>query len=390
MALIDFLNKFVGEDGTISLKTYSKDLAENIYYKTLAVEASIRLISKTLSRAEFQTFEEGKETKKTNYYILNVEANDNKSASLFWQETIRKLLEDSEALILIENNQLFLADSFERKEYTFYENTYSNIVIGDYEINETKRESKVIYLKDDNLNIKLAIDGLYSSYSKLISSSMKGYFNSKSRKGKVEIPTGYSQRLKDNENLTEHISKLMGPFMDPEKDAVLPETNGLKYEEIAESKGSKSNDSGRETKNFINDVFDFIAISYGIPPSLLKGDMADTKDAVNNFLTFCINPLAKLITDEINRKMYTKEQYLENTYAKLDTSSIRAVDIRDIANSLELLTRTGSNTIDDNLRALGREPIGGDIGSMRFVTKNLDTVENILENGKTGDIEGGD
>ena len=390
MAIIDFLNRFVGDDGNISLKTYSKDMKENIHYKTLATEASIRLISKTLSRAEFQTFDEGKETKKTNYYILNVEANKNKSASIFWQEVTRKLLSEGEVLILMQDTQLFLADSFDRKEYAFYENKYSNIVIDDYEIKEVKEESEVIYLQDAISDISTAVNGLYSSYSKLISSSTKGYSNSKARKGKLKIPTNYSQRLQDGENLQEHISKLMGPFMDPEKDAVFPESNGLEYEEIAESKGSKSNDSGRETKNFINDVFDFIALGFGIPPSLLKGDMADTKDALNNFLTFCINPLAKMITDEINRKMYGKKLYLENTYAKLDTSSIKAVDIRDIANSLELLTRTGSNTIDDNLRALGREPIGGDIGGMRFVTKNLDSIDNVLENGKTGNVEGGD
>src|SRR5699024_6314484 len=148
-------------------------------------------------------------------------------------------------------------------------------------------------------------------------------------------------------------------------DAVYPESEGFEYTEITESKGSRSNDSGRETKNFVNDVFDFIAIGFGIPPSLLKGDTVDTKDALNNFLTFCINPIAKLIQDEINRKMYGKEAYLENTYAKVDTTNIKAVDLRDIANSIELLNRNGALTIDDTLRILGKEPIGGEVGSMR-------------------------
>lgn len=390
MAIIDFLDKIFGGKDEVTLKTCSVDESNDIYYKTLIAEASVNLITKTISRAEFQTFENGKETKKLNYYILNVEANKNKSASLFWRETIEKLLKKGEALILLQDNQMFLADSFTRNEFAFIENTYTNIAIGDYTLSDTKKESEVLYLKDNNSTIKNAINGIYNDYTKLINSSIKGYQNSKARKGKLKIPTNLPKTLQEEGKLQDHIQTTMADFMDPSKDAVYPETSGFEYTEVAESKGSKSNDSGRETKNFIDDVFDFMAISYGIPPSLLKGDTVDTKDAVNNFLTFCINPLAKLITDEINRKMYGYKLYKERTYAKLDTSNIKTVDLKDIANSIDLLNRNGALTIDDILRALGKEPIGGDIGAMRFITKNLELLDKVAEDGQVSSFKGGD
>lgn len=390
MAIIDFLDKIFGGKDEVTLKTCSVDESNDIYYKTLIAEASVNLITKTISRAEFQTFENGKETKKLNYYILNVEANKNKSASLFWRETIEKLLKKGEALILLQDNQMFLADSFTRNEFAFIENTYTNIAIGDYTLSDTKKESEVLYLKDNNSTISNAINGICNDYTKLINSSVKGYQNSKARKGKLKIPTNLPKTLQEEGKLQDHIQTTMADFMDPSKDAVYPETSGFEYTEVAESKGSKSNDSGRETKNFINDVFDFMAISYGIPPSLLKGDTVDTKDAVNNFLTFCINPLAKLITDEINRKMYGYKLYKERTYAKLDTSNIKTVDLKDIANSIDLLNRNGALTIDDILRALGKEPIGGDIGAMRFITKNLELLDKVAEDGQVSSFKGGD
>lgn len=388
MALFDFLDKYVGD--FFNLKTCSVGTNATDKYKMLAEQASIELIAKTLSRAEFQTFERGKEVKKTNYYLLNVEANVNTSASLFWQETIKKLLEDEEALILIKNGQLYLADNFTRNESAFEENTYTDITIKDKSINQEWSERRVLYLKYDNSRIKSAIAGINKDLVKLISSSIKGYQNSKSRKGTFEIPGNFSKLFEDEEKMREYIEELLKDFMDPAKDSVLPETNGVKYIEIDKSKGSKSNDSGRETKNFIDDIFDVVAIAYGIPPSLLKGDTVDTKDAVNNFLTFCINPLAELITDEINRKMYGKDSYLNGDYAKLDTTKIKAVDLRDIANSIDLLNRNGALTIDDILRTLGKEPIGGDIGAMRFVTKNLELLDNVLEQGEISDNKGGD
>ena len=389
MALIDFLDKFFGTTDEITLKTCSIDATNNVYYRKLVTEASINLISKTVSRAEFQTFENGQETKKLNYYLLNVEANKNKSASLFWRETVEKLLKDGEALILIQDNQLYLADSFTQKEFAFKENTYTDIVIGDYTLNDIKKESEILYLKDDNTTTKAAVNELCKDYSKLISSSIKGYQNSKARKGKLKIPTSLPKTLQEEGALQKYIQEQMKDFMDPSKDAVYPESNNFEYEEIDKAKGSKSNDSGRETKNFIDDMFDFIAISFGIPPSLLKGDTVDTKDAVNNFLTFCINPLAKLISDEINRKMYGYELYRERTYAKLDTTNIKAVDLRDIANSIDLLNRNGALTIDDILRILGKEPLGGDIGGMRFITKNLEALDKVLEEGSISSYRGG-
>lgn len=366
----------------ITLTTEALGLIENTYYKTIATEASIALISKTLSRAEFQTFSKGKEIKEKDHYLLNIEANQNRSAPLFWREVISELLKNGEALVLMENRNLYLATEFTKEENVFKENVYKDIMIGDHEISGNRNESNVIYLKDDNEKINTAVEGLSNDFSKLAASSMKGYFNSKSRKGKVDIGGSYSQTLKDVEDLQEHFKGMFKDFLDPEKDAILPQQDGLDYTEISEAKGSKSNDSGRETKNFINDIFDFVAISYGIPPSLLKGDMADTKDAFNNFITFCINPLAEMIEDEINRKMYGLKEYKNKNYVRIDTTQIKVTDIKDLANSIELLTRNASNTVDDNLRLLGREPIGGEVGESRFVTANLIHVDTALNAGK--------
>lgn len=389
MAILDMIKNFFTDTNEISLSTCSISDTMDNHYKNLVVEAGVALIAKTLARAEIQTYVKGKEVRKYDYYLLNVEANVNTSSYRFWKETIETLLSEGEALILLKDKQLYLADGFTKTDKAFEENEYEEIRIGEHEIKDKWKESKVLYLKDNRTKIKSALESSYSDYKKLISSSVKGYQNSKARKGTLKIPTNLPKTLQGEGALQQHIQSTMKDFMDPSKDAVYPETNGFEYKEISESKGSKSNDSGRETKNFIEDVFDFVAVAFGIPPSLLKGDTVDTKDAVTNFLTFCINPIADLIADEINRKMYGFGSYSENTYVKVNTSNLKAVDIRDIANSLELLTRTGSNTIDDNLRALGREPIGGDIGAMRFVTKNLEWIEDTLKN-HTETAKGGD
>ena len=395
MAIKDFLDNFF-DDGTAMLKTVSAGNDARRYYMNLIVESSVNMIGKTISRCDFQTFDEGREVREKNFYMLNVEANKNSSASRFWREVIIKLLKDGEALILIEDGSLYLANSFERKENVFDENQYSNIMLGingDHEIKGIKRESEVLYLKDEATNVKTALNSINKDYSGLIDSSIKGFQNSKARKGTLDIPTNLPKTLQEEGALQSHIQNTMADFMDPTKDAVYPQSDGFEYKEVDQTKGSKSNDSGRETKNFIGDMFDFVAIAYGIPPSLLKGDTVDTKDALNNYLTFCINPLAKIITDEVNRKMYGYNLYKEKTYAKMDTSNIKTLDLSDLAGSVDILNRNGALTLDDIMLLLDKEPIGGQEGNTRFVTKNLETLERTLAGEPVGvedDLKGGE
>lgn len=389
MSLLDFLDRIFGGEDEVNLKTCSINTEENIYYKTLVLEASIDLIARALARAEFKTFENGKQVKKLNYYLFNVEANKNTSAFVFWKETIKKLLRNGGALVLLQDSQMYLADSFTREEYAFLENKYSDITIGDYSLTDTWYESQVLYFKYDNEKIRAAIDGIYKDFMKLITASIKGYQNSKARKGKLKIPTSLPKGLDGEKELQKYIQETMRDFMDPGKDAVYPESSGFEYTELYEAKVSRSNDSGRETKNLVYDIFDFIAIAFGIPPSVLKGDMVNTKDAVNNFLAFCINPIAKLIENEINRKMYGYKHFSKRNYMKVDTTTIKVTDLKDIASSIDILNRNAALTIDDILEILGKEPVGGEIGSMRFITKNYELLDKVLKEGSVNNYSGG-
>jgi len=90
---------------------------------------------------------------------------------------------------------------------------------------------------------------------------------------------------------------------------------------------------------------------------------------------FCVNPLAKLISDEVNRKYYGKRDYLARTYLRVDTSMVKAADIKDISGALETLLRIGAYTIDDCLRALGMEPLNTEWSQTRFITKNYEPID---------------
>lgn len=376
MAVWDwFLGLFDKNNGTLKLDVYAGELAAEVFYKELAVQACVNLISNAVARSEFLTYEKGKEVRKDNYYLFNVEPNLNKSASKFWRDVIHNLVYDNECLVIQQDGKFYVADSFNVTKFAFLENIYKDITVAGYSLDNVYSESQVFHFELHNQKIRTVIDGLYSSYAKLIQASSQNYRRNNSRRGTLEIPTDYPQSDEAQKDLENLLSSRFKRFFEADNGAVLPLTNELKYTELPSNIGVKSGADGSEIRSFVDDIFDFVAIGFQIPPQLLKGNVADTDKSLNNLLTFCVNPIAELLADEVNRKMYGKNLYLERTYMKLDTSRIKAVDLKEIAEPLDVLFRIGANTINDTLRALGREPIDEPWADERFITKNYENVE---------------
>lgn len=271
----------------------------------------------------------------------------------------------------------YVAKNYDVKKYAFKENIYKNVVVENLKLNKVFCESKVFHFELHNEKIRNLIDGLYKSYSKLIAASQSQYKKNNARRGTLEIPTSYPKTEKARKKLENLLSEKFKKYFEAENGAVLPLTDGMKYKEADSNIGSKGGSQGKDIRAFVDDIFDFVAIAFQVPPQLIKGDIADTDKLVNNLLTFCISPLTELLEDEINRKLYRKKAYLERTYLKIDSTRIRNIDITDLAASLEILIRVGGFTIDDVLKKLDMEPLETDWSKARWMTKNYERIDKV-------------
>ncbi len=386
-----FLSLFDRGYKSVDISAYFERVASEIYYKDLAVQSCVNLIAGVLSRAEFQTFEAGKEIRRDNYYLFNVEPNLNTSAARFWRDVITRLLLENECLVLVSNTSgmLHIADTFTVDDRVFVERTFRDITIGDLKINPNYKESDVFYFKLHNEEIRSVIDSLYTSYGKLIAMAQKIYKRNNSSRGIVEIKTDYPKTDDAQKDLEKLFGERFKRFFEAEGSAILPLSVGLEYKEIgAKGSGSaagKTSSTGEsQVRAFINDVIDFVCMGFQVPPQLIKGDVADTEQAFDRLMSVCINPLADLLHDEINRKYYGKEKFLARTYVKINTAAVRSHDLKQMAGALETLLRIGGFTIDDILISLGMEPLGTEWSTAHFMTKNYAPVEEFFEDGGDG------
>ncbi|EEO6503586.1 TPA: phage portal protein [Listeria monocytogenes] len=358
------------------------DKLKELAIKKWAIDSCANKIANTLSCAEILTYEKGEEVRKKNWYLFNIEANQNQNATEFWKKAIYKLVYDNEALIFMQGENIYVADSFTKNDKALYENTYINVTLKNFTFTKEFKESEILHLTLNNESIKSIIDGFYLLYGDLISAAVNKYKKLNSRKIIVKLKAMFGQTPEAEEKLRLMLSERMKKFL-AEGDSALPVEDGMEIDELA---GDSKIAESRDIKKMIDDVFEMVANSFNIPLGLAKGDTVGLSEQVNSFLMFSINPIAEMFTDEGNRKFYGRDSVLERTYMKLDTTRIKVQDIQEIASSMDVLFHIGVNTIDDNLRMIGREPVMSPETQERFVTKNYAPLGENEEDLKGGDI----
>lgn len=365
-----------GDHDQTSFDTLCIDLSEKILVRDLAINTAINLLGNAISLSEFNTYEKGNEDKSNIYYKLNVEPNPNYSASRFWKKFVYRLIYDGEVLIIEQGKNYYVADSFVKETKAFYTCKYRDVVVDDFSLRRSYDESDVLYFKLYERNIVNIVGALYDDYGKLVEYSKASYKKNNAKRGIVNIPTNYPQteaaKAKLNKLLNDQIQKFYGA----ENGAVLPLTNGITYEDISSDSYKNSTDS-RDIRNLIDDIFDFTAIGFNIPPALLKGSANDLESTVDRFIKFGVEPFCEMIEDEVNRKFYSKYSYLNNTYMAIDTSRLKTTNLAQLANVVDVLTRNGVNNIDENRKLLGMEPLRTEESQKRRITKNYEASEEI-------------
>lgn len=380
MGLLTWIRERLLNGQTVDVEVSSDEffnIAAELYIRNLAFESAVNFISNTVSKCEFKTFLRNTETKGPEYYLWNIEPNRNQNSSGFIHKWISKLYENNECLIIEANGQLLVADSFTKKEFALFDCQFSQVAVGDFTFNRTFLMNEVLYFQLNNNDIRKLINGMYESYGKLITYSQKSWLMSRGNRGILNVDA----TAQGKQNYKETFEKLMNErfkyFFNAEN-AVLPLFDGYTFTDI----GSKtySNETSRDIRALVDDIYDFTARAFNIPPTLLRGDLANLGDAViSNYLTFCIDPLTDMLSEEINRKRSGYSAYSQGTYTRIDTQTIKHVDLLGVAAAVDKLISSGCFCINDIRKAVGDEIIDEPWAWQHFITKNYSTVEDLLK-----------
>lgn len=346
--------------------------AEEYRVRELAFWSCVNLVANAVGRCEFRTFLNGEEVREAEYYRWNVEPNVNQSSTAFLHKLVARLYQENEALVVPARARggrepLVVADSWQDPEdHPSRQHEYRNVTAGAASLG-TVRERDAIHLTLNHCDVGPVIRGVYSAYAKLLSAAMKNYVWDNGQHWKVHVSQLASGQEGWAEAFRKQIETQIRPFLEGGA-GVLPELDGWTYERVG-----KITEDGRNAghiRSLVNDVFDFTADAFQIPPVLLRGQVEGTADAYGRFLSHCIDPLAEQLSEELTRKLYGYEGWKNGSFLRVDTSAIRHFDLFEHAPNIEKLIGAGYS-YNDVQRAAGGREIREPWADEHFITKNF-------------------
>ena len=389
--ILDFLGNIIFGDkknNKVPITCASMDILGEIYIRELAFNLVVNKIANAISKCQMNIYTDNKRDRNEEWYRWNVSPNPNQSAPVFWTKLIYQLYDNNEALIIPINGNLYVADSFiVNKQYAFFDYRFESIQIDDFSLSRAFRQNEVFYFQLNNKKMVTYLNGTMTLYTGLIKAAYSSYMASNGNKGFLKI----SQFAEQEDDFQEYFNQLVNEdfkkFFES-SNAVMPLYEGYEYESLGNT-GTQTNT--RDIKALIDDVIQTTANAFNMPTSIAIGNVQDTSKAIDEFLTFCIDPLIRILEAEITRKSFTQSQVINGSYVKFDTTAIKHIDLLDVATAIDKLISSGCFTINDIRKTIGADEIDEPWANQFFMTKNYSTIEDLMNQlNNTTDTKGGD
>lgn len=343
---------------------------EKVYMKRLALEICINMIAKTLSQSEVKVTKNGKSIRDEFYYKFNLRPNKNMTSSFFWQSVVHKMIYDNECLVVkTDDDDLLIADSFVHTKYAMFDDSFTEVNAAGYSFNRTFKMSDVIYLPYNNENMVDLVGELFGDYGKLFGRLLE-YQMRKSQVRSIVDMEAITGKDKDTQEKIQAFIDKVYKGVSTNGHVVIPQQKGFKYSEYTTPGTPPSVD---EINKVTNGFLDRVAQALGIPIAMIRGEMADVQAQTKNYMIFCINPLSRKISDELNVKFIKKEEYLNGKQIKIKTPTFES--IFDLATNADKLISSGAFTPNEIREEAGAERSDDPLMDKFYMTKNYSSTE---------------
>lgn len=387
--LVDFLNRILPfkKADSITLETVFSDLEDELKCKEMAFYIATSYIANTISKCEFKVYKNNKEVKDSLYYKLNVKSNPNETASRLKNKLIYNLYYNGESLIFDYNSNLYCADSFNKKNYPLKGDKFEDIELSDQELKAfNKKRDDVFYFNlennEQNSKVKGLITSMYEDYKKILQYAVLSYKQSNTEKYTLELSNTQTGDKEFNKKWQEQVKEYLQDFIDNPK-SVMPIFNGQKLTPVSNKNNNATN--SEDIRNIKKDIMETVAEAFKMPVSMLYGNMTNVKDIISHYLTFTIDPIATMISQEITSNSFSIEDWQKGNYVKVDTSKINHLDIFEISDKIEKLVSSGVFSINGVLEKLGEPKLEEEYADKHFITKNYSEIEEYLKELKGGE-----
>lgn len=352
----------------------NENAAKRAYLKTMAKDTVLNFVARTMATLEVK-FKNKTDIEEWEY-ILNVRPNKDMSAAMFWEKFFYRLLDDNEVLVIFtDDNQLLIADDYNRTESAVSEDKFTDVVVKDYIFERNFDMSEVIYLEYNNAKLESFTKGLFDDYSELFGRILEIAMRNNQIRGSVSVElTGTMKNEQDDsgrtrtERLQSFIDKVYGSFR-TNSVAIIPKTKAFEYEEYTNKQGV-SNQSLEELNKLKTSLIDDVANAIGVPTALIYGEKSELESNLKAMKKTCTTSLVKKLKDELVAKILTRAEYIKGE--RISVTGVLPINIIENAIQIDKITSGGSFLVDEVREALEYDPLPNGEGNKVIRTKNYE------------------
>ena len=390
MQILENIQSFFGRRTYEATMSASEEAAAaSLAARKMALYIASSYITKALSKCEFKTYEKGIPVKKELYYALNVSPNPNQSGSHFVNAMVDRMIYDGHSIMVQPSksrNRFYIADSFSPEPRPLEENLFAGVSVEGRQLGVKLKASDVCYFRLEDKEPRAVVADMYADMGQLLGMTMASCKNANGERFTLERegrPGGQREDVKQDAN---EVNDLLRGFIRSPY-GVMP----LSKNQILKRVEPNGSGSVKDVIDLRRDIFEITANAFQIPQSMMYGNMTNTNDVMNQFITCAIDPIADMIGKEITRKFYGFHSWDGGrTRVHVDTTKINHVDIFQVAEKAEKLVSSGLFSIDDTLDAMGADKLNTEFSQAHWITKNYSLIQDALNQLAAANAEGGE
>ncbi|MHA3066583.1 phage portal protein [Lacticaseibacillus saniviri] len=344
--------------------------ANGAYIKEIALDTVLNFVARSIAQSDFRVYNGTKIMHDDIAYKLNVRPNVNQSSTTFWRDLIYRLMRNNEVLVVkSDTGDLLIADTWTTNNVALVPVTFSNVSVSglgstSYNFTRTFSMNDVWYITYTNEKLTKYINELGNELGKLYERMLEIQMRNGQIRGTVSVGATAGTDEQKMKNLQLFIDKIYSSFKSNSV-AIVPQTAGFDYTELTNTEGVQKQTTN-DLRSTQDQMTDTVAALVGVPPSLIHGQNEKLESNIKSFLDFCLNPLIKMVQDELNAKLFTAADFISGN--RVEIVGLNKRDIYSAAESIDKLVSAGVANPNEIREDFGLEPRTG--GDEYVLTKN--------------------
>ncbi|MCI6843813.1 MAG: phage portal protein [Coriobacteriaceae bacterium] len=381
--IVDWLGNVIGDAGAANAQG-TADAAEACVWMEQARQVMASYVISALQLCDVRFYGQDGETELSDQaWLWNVSPNPNQSRAELMADLLGRLLADDGRAVVVpvrtgSRTSIYVADSGTDPEVrpgmpALYR---SLSVEGSTEVVGGPLASSDVYAFDMRgvgggwHELRRQVDGAYDRLAAAIIGSTK---DRAGRKWVMRLGRDPAGTAEQQAAIEQQVRIATREFVRSD-DGVMPLYKGQELERASADVSKTAGQVSSDVTGIRRDMYALVAACLHMPASLLDGNVNNFESTMGAFLTFGVDPVARMLSEEITRKTYTASQWARGARATVDTTHIRHVDIFQVADAAAKLVGATVDSPNEIRRFTGQDPIPEPWADEYQMTKNNESA----------------